>query len=291
MARLPLLLLLSLVAMLAACSQHVPPASQLGVVDVYPAAGATGVPVDTAVWVTFDSELDAGAVAEALLLNAGDLAVTGTLSVDTATNSLVFVPSSTLLNGTTYVAALAESLTGLGGASLKDAVTWSFETQAAEPGEGDPGEPGDSDGDGIPDDVDSDPFDPDADGDGIPDGEFLDNLDGVLDIDPKPGTVTSNRASISIVLDRAIDPATLDADTISVYTLPAGNPLKQGRAPKGAPLAGALTYDAATQTLTFTFENLLPTAPPWYWVVLDLDVLDADGDEFTVGAYWRYKVK
>lgn len=304
MARLPLLLLLSLSTLLAACSRNEPPA-QLSLLAVYPANGATDVPVDVQVRATFDGSTEGAKALAGLRVTLGDQNVAGALSYDDA--ELVFTPAAALQHGTLYSVTLPQSV-NVSSADLGEGVTWSFATAAAKAGDphdgGDEGEPTDTDGDGTPDDEDpdidgdgldngddGDPMDPDTDGDGIDDGELVASLDGVLAIGPAPGSRTSNRTQVTIALDRAIDPATLEDGTIRVYTLPDGNPLMEGQEPMGAPLAGSLAYDEATSTLTFTFTELLKLAPPWYWVVLELDVADLEGGDVPAGAYWRYKVE
>lgn len=323
MARLSAVLLLALASLLAACSQNEAPAAKLNVLEVFPADGATGVPVDTVVTVEFDAAVSEVSLAGAFALSSGGTPVAGTLLVDVEAATLVFTPAAALDPASEYVASLEGTVTGLHGASLSGGMTWAFTTESlpeeepagprtgdeepTDPGTGDEeptdpgsddeeptdpdegGEPVDSDGDGIPDELDGEPEDPDADGDGILDGELIDHLDGIAAIEPGPETKTSNRWSLSVTLDRAIDPATLDDDTITVHTLPDGNHRIAGER-HGAPLAGVLTYDPETFTLTFTFDEELKTAPPKYWVFLELDVLDDDGEPFQVSARWRYHV-
>lgn len=183
-------------------------------------------------------------------------------------------------------------------------------------GETDPGEgegddqPLDSDGDGLPDSVDPDPNDPDMDGDGLADGDdpFPTDADadddGIVDgedpdlglgvvssLTPLPGRTVDRSAPVSLTFDVPLNPDSIAADAIRVYRLPTGNKVLDGSAKDPQPVAGTLSYDEATRTLTFTPAEPLKTAPPHYWVFISLDAEDLDGRAVVIDAHWRYRVK
>lgn len=320
MNRFPLLLLATLVTLLAAaCSQNEAPLQQVSLLEVYPVDGAVDVPVDVQIVARFDGALDGTGLLDQVSLHLADANVAGTLAYDATQFALTFTPAQALAAATTYSVTLAGTVKAVQGASLGEDTVWSFTTAASEdegtgPGDdgtdqGDDGsgpsdEPVDTDGDGIPDsedpDIDGDgipnggdfdPLDPDVDDDGVTDGDQVDSIDGVLAIDPAPGTYSTNRTHVTITLDRAIDVSTLEWDsTVVVYNLPDGNQVVEGKTPSNGPIAGMLSYDEATHALTFTFDEPLKKAPPKFWVFLELDVLDMDGTPFQISTRWLYKV-
>ncbi|HEX7001076.1 MAG TPA: Ig-like domain-containing protein, partial [Trueperaceae bacterium] len=284
MKRFPLLVLATLVTLLAAaCSQNEAPLQQVSLLEVYPADGAVDVAVDVQIVARFDGALDGTGLLDQVSLHLADANIAGTLAYDDAEYTLTFTPADALAPATTYSVTLAGTVKALQGASLGEETVWSFTTAAYEDegtGPGDDGtdpaeEPTDTDGDGIPDsedpDIDGDgipnegdydPYDPDVDDDGVTDGDQVDSIDGIVAIDPAPGTYSTNRTHVTITLDRAIDPSTLEWDTtVVVYNLPDGNQVVEGKTPSNGSIAGTLSYDAATHALTFTFDEPLKKAP------------------------------
>lgn len=285
MVRFPFLLILAIGSLLAACSQPTGPA-KLNVVAVSPADGASGVPVDTVVSVEFDGVLDEASSAGTLVVVAGGEVVEGTLTLAGA--SLTFTPAQPLDFATTYTATLEATVKGLGTAALGEELSWSFTTVSLAP-EGDEGTGGgtDTDGDGIPDDIDPDR---DADGDGIVDGEDEDmGLGFVAGVSPRPGERIAKDGAISLTLSVPLDWDSVSPDAIRVYKLPHGNQVLDGKDRPSVP--GTLSYDPATQTLTFTPDEAFKTNPPHYWVFIELDALDTDGNPVVVNAHWRFRIE
>jgi len=285
MVRFPFLLILAIGSLLAACSQPTGPA-KLNVVAVSPADGASGVPVDTVVSVEFDGVLDEASAAGTLVVVAGGEVVEGTLTLAGA--SLTFTPAQPLDFATTYTATLEATVKGLGTAALGEELSWSFTTVSLAP-EGDEGTGGgtDTDGDGIPDDIDPDR---DADGDGIVDGEDEDmGLGFVAGVSPRPGERIAKDGAISLTLSVPLDWDSVSPDAIRVYKLPHGNQVLDGKDRPSVP--GTLSYDPATQTLTFTPDEAFKTNPPHYWVFIELDALDTDGNPVVVNAHWRFRIE
>jgi hypothetical protein len=157
-----------------------------------PADGATGVPLDARVAVTFDGPVDDAELGDAaIVLRAGGDVVQGALSYHDATRTLRFDPETLLSPETTYAVELASDVRSVEGASLLAPAAWSFTTVAIEPDPVDETPPSDtptpdSDGDGLPDDVDPDPTNPDTDGDGLPDGVDPDPTNPDMDGDGLP---------------------------------------------------------------------------------------------------------
>lgn len=319
MARLPLFSLVLAITLLAACSQPEAQLAKLNVQAVSPADGATDVAVNTVVSVEFDGKVNGESAMGALVVMADGAAVSGTLSFDGDT--VVFTPAADLAYDTTYTAMLDGVVKGISTAALGEIVTWSFTTAAGpikpaddeDDGEypeddGTGGEFIDEDGDGLPDDIDPDPTnpdtdgdglqdgygpfptDPDADGDGIIDGEDEDLGLGVLvSVSPRPGQTVSKSSPISLVFDVDLDPSTIGPDAIRVYRLQDGNKVLKGLT--RTPVAGTVSYDAATRTLTFTPDVPFKGAPPHYWVFISLDAKDMDGNTVAFDVHWRFRVK
>src|SRR5690606_19080691 len=118
-------------SMLAACTQA-PPASPVSVVSHHPAVGATDVPVDTDVAVTFDGPLDQTELGSgSLRLRLGDLVVRGTVTYDADTYTLRFDPTVDLVHGATYTATLGDWVAGPDGAAVTGVSSWDFTTVPA----------------------------------------------------------------------------------------------------------------------------------------------------------------
>ena len=129
-----------------AASDTTPPT----VSSVSPAGSLAGVAVNTAVTATF-SETMAGAsltTATFTLVDASGNPVTGTVTAAGATAT--FAPTAVLANGTTYTATVTTGATDLAGNGLVQPRSWSFTTVSGA---------ADTDGDGIPDNLDPFPND------------------------------------------------------------------------------------------------------------------------------------
>lgn len=308
--------LLALFALLAACSQAPAPSVPLRAVAFEPADGAADVPLDASVTVTFDGDLDDAALDEAAFaLRSGGEVVTGSLSYSDATRTLRFDPDGQLSPETTYAVEIGGGVRSVEGAELRTSTGWSFTTVTSEGGDGEGPSDGttgddeqapDSDGDGLPDDVDPDPNDPDMDDDGLLDGEDPDPLDpdvdgdgmpdgdkvsvdvpGVGSVSPAPWSRAARDGEIRVPFDAPIDPETFDPGTIRVY-----KGYQSGYAQAFIAgidgIDGTFHYDAATQEALFTPAEPL-TPDKWYWVVLELDVVDEAGNVLQGEDAWLFK--
>jgi hypothetical protein len=115
-----------------------------------PAGNQTGVPANTAVTATF-SEAMAGAsltTATFTLVDGSGNPVAGTVTSTGATAT--FAPTTILANGTTYTATVTTGAKDLAGNGLVQSRAWSFTTVSGT---------SDTDGDGIPDNLDAFPND------------------------------------------------------------------------------------------------------------------------------------
>jgi hypothetical protein len=95
-----------------------------------PAAGATGVPVNTTVTATFSEPVQAGTVS-LTLKDPGGTTVPGGAGYDAASRTATFTPSAALAPSTTYTAT-ASGAADLSG-NVMAPVSWSFTTAAAPP--------------------------------------------------------------------------------------------------------------------------------------------------------------
>ena len=130
----------------AAAADTTPPT----VSSTNPAGNQTGVAVNTAVTATF-SEAMAGAsltTATFTLVDGSGNTVAGTVTAAGATAT--FAPTANLANGTTYTATLTTGAKDLAGNGLVQSLAWSFTTVSGA---------SDTDGDGIPDNLDAFPND------------------------------------------------------------------------------------------------------------------------------------
>ena len=91
-----------------------------------PAAGATGVPTDGAVAMSFSEPMDVASVSAAFTLSGGGNAVAGRLAY--VGQAAVFKPDAALAPGSAYVATLRRTATDLAGNALAGDVVWSFST-------------------------------------------------------------------------------------------------------------------------------------------------------------------
>ena len=105
-----------------------PPAdlSSPTITGVLPQNGASGVPVDTSISITFSEAMDRSSVERAFFISPK---VKG--SFTWADNTLVFTPEKKLKPGTTYRVAVSGSARELTGNALAQPYTWSFTTRAA----------------------------------------------------------------------------------------------------------------------------------------------------------------
>jgi hypothetical protein len=129
-----------------AAADTIPPT----VSSMNPAGSQTGVPVNSAVTATF-SETMAGAsltTATFTLVDGSGNPVAGTVTSAGATAT--FAPTAVLANGTTYTATVTTGAKDLAGNGLAQSRAWSFTTITGT---------SDTDGDGMPDNLDAFPND------------------------------------------------------------------------------------------------------------------------------------
>jgi len=96
------------------------------ITTAYPAAGATGIPLDTTVSATFSEPMSSYGIT--LLNTSSNSYVSGTVAYDSSSYTATFTPTSSLANGTTYtVTATGKDKAGL---DLDSSTTtsWSFTT-------------------------------------------------------------------------------------------------------------------------------------------------------------------
>jgi hypothetical protein len=93
-----------------------------------PAAGATDVPINTTVTVTFDEPVASGLAME--LRDSGGNVVVSNVTYDGATRTATLRPTSNLANAVTYTATVSGAKDA-GGNAMSAPVMWSFTTVAA----------------------------------------------------------------------------------------------------------------------------------------------------------------
>lgn len=105
-------------------------AGVLAVTSVSPSENSVGVPTGTTVSATFNAALDPATVSNAALTlhQNGITPVPGTVSYVSASRTVVFSPSSSLVRGTAYTATIATVLMDQGGRQLPAAKSWTFTT-------------------------------------------------------------------------------------------------------------------------------------------------------------------
>src|SRR5690606_14339940 len=277
-------------AVLAACSQSQPPTAPLSVTEHFPAVDATDVPVDAVVAVAFDSDLDEASFFKPLLLTAEDGTVNGEVTYDANRRSLILFPESELNAETMYTVTVAETVRGISGGYLGDAVTWSFTTEAASTGGDDGGGDGDSETPGEPVGDDELPTE-----DEVPGGSDNPNLPprdeteivlpGVLSVSPMPWTRAERTTTVDITFEGDFaDGALSNGVKIAVYPIWLGLFRAWGLDFGG--IDGVLTEDGNVVTFRADkkFKNLR-----WYWVYQDIDVNDEHGNELHGSADWLFK--
>ena len=97
--------------------------------SVSPADGATGVAVAVKPAATFNQAVTGSSVVFGLK-DAGNAAVAGTVSYDSASNTAAFTPGSALAYGTTYTATVSGA-TNASGQAMAAPYSWTFTTAAA----------------------------------------------------------------------------------------------------------------------------------------------------------------
>ena len=103
------------------------------VVSTDPISGATGVATNKAIGITFSEAMTPTTITTTTFtLNEGTTAVAGTVAYTGTTAT--FTPSSLLIAGTVYTAAISTGAKDLAGNALKASTTWNFTTAGTAPG-------------------------------------------------------------------------------------------------------------------------------------------------------------
>jgi hypothetical protein len=100
----------------------------LTVVSVAPPAGSTNVSIGTVITATFSEAIDPTTLTTSsfTVQTAANTPVPGTISYNTTNFTATFVPNSSLLSGTTYIATLSTNVADPLGDSLATNYVWSF---------------------------------------------------------------------------------------------------------------------------------------------------------------------
>jgi hypothetical protein len=97
--------------------------------SLLPAAGATGVAIDTKVSATFNMAMDASTfTGQSFTLKNGATVIAGTISYASATQTATITPSAPLDANTTYTATLTTAVRSATGEPLAANVSWTFTT-------------------------------------------------------------------------------------------------------------------------------------------------------------------
>ncbi|EMY77118.1 Ig-like protein [Leptospira weilii serovar Ranarum str. ICFT] len=101
--------------------------SSFAVSQITPGSGVTGIPLNTAIQVTFNEALDASSVTSStFFLKQGQTQILANLRLDTST--VVLTPNSSLAGSTTYSVTIAKEIKSSTGISLKEDLNWNFTT-------------------------------------------------------------------------------------------------------------------------------------------------------------------
>lgn len=286
MKRLPLLLLVLLGAVLAACSPagtEVPVTLQ--VKRILPALGAVDVPVDTVIVVEFTGQLDTARLTDSIVLVAYEQEVSGSYHYDEDGMTLMFIPDTELAHGTKYSVEVTDWVRGLSGATLARAVEWSFTTaDASENGGNDGGDDTpvhETPGEKVPEDELPEP-EP-----GMPSPEETEIvLPGVVSVNPMPWTRATRDTTVDVLFTKEFNAGLLeDGVEIKVYSLFWGA-LRAWLGVDIGSQSGTLT--GAGDTATYTFNRTL-NGQAWYWVFLEIDLEDDAGNPLRGKASWLFK--
>jgi len=121
------------------------------VVSTNPVDSATDVPVNVSVTATFSEAMDAATITSSTFtLSDGGGPVSGTVTYDAGSHTATLVPGAALSNSTTYTATVTTGVTDIASNAMASDKVWNFTTVAAGL---------DSDGDGVPDNLDDSPAD------------------------------------------------------------------------------------------------------------------------------------
>ncbi len=100
------------------------------VLSTTPIDGATNVPRESQVTVTFNEEMNPETITQTSFTLLGTEKVSGVISYNTKTNTLTFVPENKLAYATTYTGRVATSVKDKLGNALQTDYVWTFSTGA-----------------------------------------------------------------------------------------------------------------------------------------------------------------
>ncbi|MDB4986630.1 MAG: hypothetical protein JWN04_1808 [Myxococcaceae bacterium] len=102
------------------------------VVSTLPATGASAVPPNSSVFVTFSKAMDTATLnTQTFTLAQGATAVAGAVTLDAATNTATFNPTAALSANSPYTATLTTGVRDAGGVALAQPYSWTFTTALA----------------------------------------------------------------------------------------------------------------------------------------------------------------
>jgi hypothetical protein len=109
--------------LLSACAGDAP-----GLLSVYPAGGAVGVPLDASVELAFDRAVKIGSSTSPIVVTLDGQEVEGLASVGEGGGPVVFTPRMFLLPEKTYRIAVREGIRAYDGTGFSTSRTWLFTT-------------------------------------------------------------------------------------------------------------------------------------------------------------------
>jgi hypothetical protein len=98
------------------------------VVSTYPVNGATSVPNDAVITVTFNEDMNAATFTEYSITLQGGSKISGTMTYDNSNYTLSFQPDDLLPANTTFTGTVTTSVKDLMGNALQENYVWSFST-------------------------------------------------------------------------------------------------------------------------------------------------------------------
>ena len=102
------------------------------VIAVSPGTTATAVPINNNISVTFSEAMDAATIntLSFTVMGAGEPALTGTVSLDAASNTAIFMPASDFTENTVYTITITTAAKNVLGKALATNYVWTFTTAA-----------------------------------------------------------------------------------------------------------------------------------------------------------------
>ena len=99
------------------------------VTTLYPANKTQGIATDTYISARFDKQLDPTSITNSsILVSSPAGGLTGSVTYDAVSQSVIFYPTYLLSFSTTYTVSLSTLIKDLEGNSLEDPISWTFTT-------------------------------------------------------------------------------------------------------------------------------------------------------------------